>query len=135
MKDFTKEELEINSIELDKQSKEYIKKVEKEQNRMEMAEELRFLLALPINDSIKAVSSVEAKSLKDIASNSSKTVQASILIALITRATQGDVKSIELITQLLGEHKLNNEITLKAENRSALINVYNQLKERGKDLE
>lgn len=84
-----------------------LKSAKVRRQKMMMAEELKLILALPVNSKVKnmankLLTSDRAKALADF-SKRNTTVQTQILLKLTEMSMRGNLKAIELIMELTGE--------------------------------
>ena len=90
-----------------------IKSAKVRKQKMLMAEELKLILALPVNSKVnnianKLLTSDKAKALADF-NKRNTTVQTQILLKLTEMSMRGNTKAIELILDITGE---NNQKTV-----------------------
>ena len=86
-----------------------IKSAKVRKQKMLMAEELKLILALPVNSKVnnianKLLTSDKAKALADF-NKRNTTVQTQILLKLTEMSMRGNTKAIELILDITGENK------------------------------
>lgn len=103
--------------------------------RRELKNDLDYILSLPTKKQTEILDIEKINNYEDLLKCNSNQ-QVAILTALILRAKEGDVKSIELIYRLLGElTPEKKEVNIVSEAQNTMGNVLKQLEKRNDTLD
>lgn len=106
-----------------------------QKRRREIKKDLDYILSLPTKKQTEILDIENINSYEDLLKCNSNQ-QVAILAALILRAKDGDVKSIELICRMLGElTPEKKEINIVSEAQNTMGNVLKQLEKRNDTLD